>query len=76
MVLEFLARAWLVFLLSLVLSAALFPVVLAGYWAYRELAKRYPRTPKLLFAAVCTFLGVLLVVALAEIYFTAFASAL
>ncbi len=61
-------EAWLVFLLSLVLSALALPFVLVFSFAYDMLAKRYARTPPVLLMAVTTFLAVLAAVILLELY--------
>ena len=61
-------EAWLVFLLSLVLSALAMPFVIVFSFVYDMLVKRYPRTPAVLLMAVTAFLAVLTAVILLELY--------
>ena len=61
-------EAWLVFLLSLVFSALALPVVFVFSFIYSYLGLRSPKTPKILLMAAVTFLAVVCVVVLLEIY--------
>jgi predicted PurR-regulated permease PerM len=62
------SEAWLVFLLSLVLSALALPFVFVFSFIYEMLQKRFARTPAVVLMAVTTFLAVLTAVILLELY--------
>ena len=68
-VIGFLTEVWLLFLLSLIVSAVVFPIVVVCSFFYSWLASRNPRTPKVLFMAVATLLGVFVALVLLELYF-------
>jgi hypothetical protein len=68
MVLDLLARAWSLVLLSLVLAAFAFPLVFVLGFIYDALSERYEKTPKIVWLFVCTFLGALAATLLLELY--------
>ena len=63
-----LSEAWLVFLLSLVLSALALPFVFVFSFVHDLLSKKYAKTPGVLIMAVTTFLAVLTAIVLLELY--------
>ena len=67
-VVVFLTELWLLFLLSLLLSAVLFPLVILSSFFYSWLIAKNPRSPKVLFMAVATLFGVFIALALLELY--------
>ena len=67
-VVSLLTEAWLLFLLSLVVSAAVFPIVFVFSFIYDALVQKYRRTPRVLLMAVCTFIAVLLCLVFLELY--------
>lgn len=65
---QLLSEAWLVLLLSLIVSVVVFPLVFVSSLFYSWLAEKYGRTPRILLMAVTTFLAVLAAVLLLELY--------
>ena len=63
-----LTEAWLLFLLSLIASVLVFPFLFVFSFAYSWLARKYPRTPSILFMALSTFLAILAALVLLEVY--------
>ncbi len=63
-----LTELWLLFLLSLVASALVFPFVFVFSFLYSLLEKRLPRTPRVLLMAFVTFAAVFIALALLEVY--------
>ena len=61
-------EAWLILLLSILLSAVAFPFVVCLSFLYKLLRKRYPKTPGVLLFAVLTFAGTLAFLVLLELY--------
>ncbi|MFH1107129.1 MAG: hypothetical protein V1787_04505 [Candidatus Micrarchaeota archaeon] len=64
----YLSQAWFVFLLSLAVTALVFPLVFILSFVYDALAEKYDKTPKILLMALVTFVGVLIAVLAVEIY--------
>lgn len=60
-------EAWLLFLLSVIVSLVLFPLVFVVSFAYGGLCKRYPSVPKVLWMLACVFASTLAVLVLVEI---------
>lgn len=67
-VVGFLTEAWLLFLLSLLVSAIAFPLVVLSSFFYSWMVAKNPRSPKVLFMAVATLVGVFIALVLLELY--------
>jgi len=63
-----LTEVWLLLLLSLVVSAAVFPLAFIYSFVYSALCGKFRKTPKILLMAFCTFLAVFTALAALEIY--------
>lgn len=59
---------WLLFLLSLIVSALAFPIVFVFSFVYESLSDKYRKTPRILLMAVVTFLAVFATLAFLELY--------
>lgn len=62
------SHGWFVLLLSLIVSLALFPLVVIVSFVYDHLVKSNPKTPKILLMLICTFIGVLIAALILEVY--------
>lgn len=58
----------LLFLLSILLSALLFPLVYLSSLFYSWLARRYPKIPRVFFLFALTLIATFIALALAELY--------
>ncbi|MBI3587597.1 hypothetical protein HY095_00185 [Candidatus Micrarchaeota archaeon] len=65
---DLITEAWLVLLLSLVLSGLALPFVFVFSFVQSYFESRNPKAPRVLLMALTTFLAVLCAVALLEIY--------
>ncbi len=64
----YLTQLWFVFLLSVAVTAVIFPLVFLMGFAYDGLADRYEKVPKILLMLLCTFFGVFLALLAVELY--------
>lgn len=64
-----LTQGWFIFLLSTILSLAIFPLVIVFSFVYEKLETKYSKTPKVLLMLICTFLATLVLVVILEFYF-------
>jgi len=62
------AHAWFLILFAGIAALTIFPLVVLTAFLYDALVKKYPKTPKIFFMLVCTFLATLVVVVILEVY--------
>ena len=62
------SQVWLIFLISLVTTFVIFPLIFLMPFFYDYLEKKYEKSPKVLLMLITTFIGVLIAITLIEIY--------
>ncbi|MEK6843033.1 MAG: hypothetical protein AABY04_00955 [Candidatus Micrarchaeota archaeon] len=62
------SQVWLIFLISLVTTFVIFPLIFLMTFFYDYLEKKYEKSPKVLLMLITTFIGVLIAITLIEIY--------
>ncbi|MEK6954481.1 MAG: hypothetical protein AABX01_05710 [Candidatus Micrarchaeota archaeon] len=63
-----LSQGWLIFLLSVVATFLVFPLVFLMSFFYDWLANKYEKAPKVILMLIVTFVSVFIAVLLIEIY--------
>lgn len=67
--LEFaLSQLWLIFLLSVVATFILFPLIFLMSFFYDHLVNKYEKAPKVILMLIATFVGIFIAILLIEIY--------
>lgn len=61
-------QLWFVFLLSVGVTALIFPLVFVMSFVYDYIAERHDKANKILLMLLCTFVGVFLAVLAIEVY--------
>ena len=61
-------QVWFVFLLSVGVTAVIFPLVFLLSFAYDSLAQKYEKLNKVLLMLACTFVGVFVALLAIELY--------
>ncbi|MBI5224890.1 hypothetical protein HY989_03395 [Candidatus Micrarchaeota archaeon] len=63
-----LSQVWLIFLISLVTTFVIFPLIFLMTFFYEYLERKYEKSPKVLLMLITAFVGVFIAVSLIEIY--------